>query len=68
MRLDFLMIEQQYLSVIFPIIYHDNNIVLVSIWKEDFVEASNNLARYRSENNFVLIIKIIRTLKLTDKC
>ena len=48
----------------FPITYHENNIVLVSIRKEGFAEASYNLARYKSENNFVLTIKIIRTLKL----
>jgi len=32
-----------------------------------FAEVSKNLARYRSENNFVWIIKIIRMLKLVAR-
>jgi len=32
---------------------------LLRIWKDSFAEESKNLARYRSENNFVWIIKII---------
>jgi len=31
--------------------------------KNSFVEVSKNLARYRSENNFVELSKLCRTLK-----
>jgi len=34
--------------------------------KENFAEVSKNLARYRSENNFVWIIKIIMQNVQTD--
>jgi len=37
--------------------------------KNDFIEISKNLARYRSENNFVDLTKLLyRTLKCIEQC
>jgi len=38
-------------------LYEDNE--ALPTWKERFAEVSKSLVRYRSENNFICIVKII---------